>query len=150
MENPIKLIHKFNVDAGFVTKGCNPWLESSFQVEEALEGFNLTHISKLFGSETEDPKELSRLILGSHNKTTAVADVDVLDKACDAVIFAVGTMSKLGLNPNQITKALNVVMQVNNLKLKAKSVDAEGKLEKPQGFVGPEEKLQAILDEVRG
>ena len=54
-------------------------------------------------------------------------------------------MAKLGLNAQQITQAINAVMKANNAKLNCPK-DASGKLTKPEGFVGPEEELQAILD----
>lgn len=75
-----------------------------------------------------------------------------MDKAVDAVVFAVGSMAKLGLNPNEITKAINIVMVANNAKLGCPT-DAEGKLMKPDNFeekYAPEPKLQALLDEAAG
>ena len=74
-----------------------------------------------------------------------LSDVDRLDKACDAVVFAIGSMAKLGLNPQQITQSLNIVMEANMAKLKM-GKDEHGKLLKPAGFTGPEPKLQALLD----
>lgn len=148
MENPIKQIYKFNKEAGLLEKGYNDFLESSFQVEEALEGFDLEALCvRINGSTILNPctaKDLSRQITGSCVKE--VSDVDRLDKACDAVVFAVGSMAKLGLNPQQITKALNVVMQHNFAKL-GMPKDEHGKLTKPDDFSGPEKELQKILDE---
>lgn len=151
MENPIKQIYKFNKEAGFLGKGHNPWLEAAFQIEEALEGFNLPFIAWRLGFSPEevpnmDAKLLSRYVLGETSKDTVISEVDSLDKACDAVIFAVGSMAKLGLSVNQITQALNVVMQANNAKLKNATYDHEGKLLKAATFEGPEAKLQEILD----
>lgn len=146
MENPIKLIYKFNEQAGLLDKGYDDFLESSFQVEEALEGFSMPDcidIHKLV--DYNSYKELSRAIVNSMDSPN-LSDVDRLDKACDAVVFAVGSMAKLGLNPQQITKALNVVMQANRAKLDMPK-DEYGKLTKPANFVGPESKLQQILDE---
>ena len=151
MENPIKQIVKFNEAAGFLGKGHNPWLEACFQIEEALEGFNVPFIGWRLGFSPEeapdlDAKTLSRYVLGETAKDTVISEVDSLDKACDAVIFAVGSMAKLGLSVNQITQALNVVMQANNAKLKNPKFDEEGKLIKNVTFEGPEKKLQEILD----
>lgn len=155
MENPIKLIYKFNNDAGLLANGYDDFLESSFQIEEALEGFDLTDLcSELNLTETLGPKDVSRVLLNTLGSTKdnpfkeypKVPDVDRLDKACDAVIYAVGSMAKLGLNPHQITKALNVVMHANQAKLHMPT-DQYGKLCKPEGFVPPEDKLQLILDE---
>ena len=151
MENPVKLIYKFNKDAKFLDKPYNPWLEASFQIEEALEGFDVQTIAERLGLQPDnetsvDAKLLSRYILGEASKTTHIAEVDLLDKACDAVVFAVGSMAKLGLSPNEIVQALNVVMQANNAKLKNIKYDNEGKLVKNENFEGPESKLQKILD----
>lgn len=150
MENPIKLIYKFNKEAGLLDRGFDDALESSFQIEEALEGFeSLADLGKLFHLTPLEstPKQLSRdIVATAHKRNHEISDVERLDKACDAVVFAVGSMSKLGLNPQQITKALNTVMQANLAKLNMPR-DSHGKLTKPPGFVGPEPELQKILDE---
>lgn len=156
MLNPIKQIYDFNLKAGLLEKGYDDFLESSFQIEEALEGFNsLEHLGKLLTKDDSycgtSPKELSRIIVAATlDKELSgyedITDVDRLDKACDAVVFAVGSMAKLGLNPNQITRALNAVMNSNLAKLSMPK-DSYGKLTKPDDFIGPESKLQKILDE---
>lgn len=158
MENPIKQIYRFNQQAGLLDKGYDDFLESAFQVEEALEGFELGSLCKVLNvPETFSPKDISRLLLNTLGPTKddpykeypRLSNVDRLDKACDAVVFAVGSMAKLGLNPNQITRALNVVMTANNAKLQCPK-DEYGKLTKPEDFdekYAPEPKLQAILDE---
>jgi predicted HAD superfamily Cof-like phosphohydrolase len=145
VQNPIKQIHKFNLDAGLITKGYDDFLESSFQIEEALEDFNLAELAHAVGSESTSAKDVSRAILDL--APGELTDVQRLDKACDALIFSVGSMAKLGLNPNQITKAVNLVMQANNQKLVNKKFDSLGKLIKDPSFIGPEAKLQLILDE---
>lgn len=152
MENPIKLIHKFNKEAGLIDQGYDDFLESSFQIEEALEGFNnnvrlAEQLGILEEPEWAFPKNISRTIvaLAQSPNNDIIYDVDRLDKACDAVVFAVGSMAKLGLNPQEITKAINVVMHKNFEKLKCPK-DEFGKLTKPADFVGPEAELQKILD----
>jgi predicted HAD superfamily Cof-like phosphohydrolase len=154
MNNPIKEIYRFNQQAGLLENGYNDFLESSFQIEEALEGFDMSNLSASLNSVREhaeifgtNPKEVSRaLVRYSLPYEATLPDVDRLDKACDAVVFAVGSMAKLGLNPQQITKALNVVMKANFQKLSMPK-DGHGKLTKPSDFVGPESDLQKILDE---
>lgn len=150
MLNPIKQIVDFNKKAGLVEKGYNDHLEASFQIEEALEGFTqLQRLAKVLYLDPKEatPKELSRTLVSvAHSSDKHLSDVDRLDKACDAVVFAIGSMAKLGLNSNQITRALNLVMQVNNAKLTMPK-DSYGKLTKPADFTGPEPKLQEILDE---
>ena len=151
MENPIKQIHKFNHQAGLVEKGYDDFLEASFQVEEALEGFPLYSLCDALGKPHDQfayPKDMARYLLSKTQGVsgTELSDVDRLDKACDAVVFAVGSMTKLGLTPQQITRALNVVMKANFQKLSMPK-DEFGKLTKPSNFVGPEVELQRILDE---
>lgn len=158
MLNPIKEIVKWQHDAGNASKPYNDFLESSFQIEEALEGFgDLPYLQCRLHSEGEyneelcNPKELSRQIVRlaeMDSKPTNIADVDRLDKACDAIVYAIGSMCKLGLDHHAITKALNIVNDANKQKLNCKR-DNLGKLEKPLDFKGPEEKLQELLDSIK-
>ena len=158
MLNPIKRIVQFNQDAGLLGKGYDDFLESSFQIEEALEGFsNLPILAKqimvedsVTGYEGYTPKEVSRGIVAlarmDGEVTEYLSDVDRLDKACDSIVYAIGSMAKLGLSAQEITQALNIVMDKNLEKLKNKSYDDEGKLLKDPSFVGPEAQLQLLLD----
>ena len=154
MLNPIKEIVKWQKDAGNAAKPYDDFLESSFQIEEALEGFDLVLLaSRLYP--VDRPEDCTNAKFLSRQITTMagaqklqLADVDRLDKACDAIIFAIGSMTKLGLDHHAITKALNIVNDANKAKL-GMSRDAEGKLLKPEGFVGPEVKLQELLDSIR-
>lgn len=149
--NPIELIHKFNYDAGLVEKGYDDFLESSFQIEEAMEGFRCPALMRAIGlPENLDttPKNFSRFLVASAmaEHRFSLSAVERLDKACDAVVFAIGSMTKLGLSVDQITRSLNTVMSANFQKLTMPK-DSHGKLMKPDDFVGPEEALQKILDE---
>lgn len=152
MENPIKQIYSFNEKAGLLNKGYNDVLESSFIVEEAVENFNLEGLngtSSILEDNLSSPKEFSRALINIIATDTPLTDVQRLDKACDQVVFAVGAMAKLGLRPNQITKALNVVMRANMAKLGCPK-DEMGKLMKPADFdekYAPEPQLQKILNE---
>ena len=159
MSDPIELIYQFNHDAGLVQRGYDDFLESSFQIEEALEGFKdnqllgvLVHSSNTTpsGQDPYKPKNVARAIVhlaSSRGQQDPIPDVERLDKACDSVVFAIGSMTKLGLNVEQIKRALNAVMKANMAKLSMPK-DEFGKLMKPADFVGPEAALQAILDEV--
>ena len=157
MLNPIKEIVKWQRDAGNAAKPYDDFLESSFQIEEALEGFNPEFIIlsmheavvNNFNGDITSHKDVSRhLVSTALTSDCSITDVDRLDKACDAVVFAIGSMTKLGLDHHAITKALNIVNDANKAKL-GMSRDAEGKLLKPEGFVGPEVKLQELLDGIR-
>ena len=151
----VQQIYDFNKQAGLLEKGYDDFLESSFQIEEALEGFgDLPYLQVRLHSEGEhyeelcNPKEISRQIVRlaeMDSKPTNIPDVDRLDKACDAVVFAIGSMAKLGLTPAQIIEAMNIVTEANLQKLSMPK-DEHGKLTKPANFVGPETKLQALLD----
>ena len=161
MSDFVQRIYDFNKDNDLLEKGYTDYLESSFQIEEALEGF--THLQDLANiltdEEQEDrvrdnstPKNISRAIVqlakeGSYDidSTFRIPDVDRLDKACDAIVFAVGSIAKLGLTPTQIHEALNIVMDANLAKSGCPK-DAEGKLLKPDNFPNPEPRLQALLD----
>ena len=151
----VQQIYDFNKQAGLLEKGYDDFLESSFQIEEALEGFpNLQNLANILtDEESEDrvrddasPKNISRAIVRYVIGDTPISDVDRLDKAIDAIVFAIGSIAKLGLSPAQITRAIDVVTEANLQKLSMPK-DEHGKLQKPANFVGPEAKLQAILDE---
>lgn len=147
MSDFIQEIYDFNKQAGLLEKGYSDFLESSFQIEEALEGFSIEEVSQNttdYQFKTSSAKELARYIL-EHEQFTG-SDVDRLDKAIDAIVFAVGSIAKLGLTSEQIHRAIGVVTEANLQKLTMPK-DEHGKLTKPADFVGPEVKLQAILDE---
>ncbi len=156
MLNPIKQIYAFNKEAGLLNKPYDDFLESSFLIEEALEGFDLDLCASQFAplAESTEPttsKSLSRAIVNAADgKHIKLAPVDRLDKACDAVVYAVGSMAKLGLNPQQITQALNIVMQANFAKLGG-PIDEFGKQLKPENWeeYAPEPALQALLDSIK-
>lgn len=160
----VEQIYEFNRAAGLLDKPYSDFLESSFQIEEALEGFSPKAIQQVqetietsvYPKEIEtyaySPKGLARTIASCMYHTPegeprdiVSSDVERLDKACDAVVFAVGSMAKLGLTPDLIKEALGVVMTANMQKLTMPK-DEHGKLCKPDNFEGPEVKLQKILD----
>ena len=161
----IDQIYEFNQKAGLLDKPYDDFLESSFQIEEALEGFpnlasawirlSVPNASKdsLLVADTSlevknnvTAKHLSRILVDTvMDGSTALSDVDRLDKACDAIVFAVGSIAKLKLTPAQLSEAMLIVMNANLAKL-GMPKDEHGKLMKPEGFVGPEVELQALLD----
>ena len=154
-KDPIVQIYEFNKAAGLLDKPYDDFLESSFQIEEALEGFE--HISEVFHAlepeyeiSNKQARDCSRAIvahaIGELSPFSPLSDVERLDKACDAVVFAVGSMAKLRLTPDQIREALNIVMAANMQKLTMPK-DEHGKLMKPDSFEGPEVKLQRLLDQ---
>ena len=161
--NFIEDIYSFNEKAGLLENGYDDFLESSFQIEEALEGFGDLHVvAKALNRDqynicpTNSPKDVARAIViasqaevydedGGTGDLEVLSDRDRLDKAIDAIVFAVGSIAKLGLTSEQAIEAIKVVTDANLQKLSMPK-DEFGKLTKPADFVGPEAKLQEILD----
>ena len=129
--------------------------EAAYQIEEALEGFNLTELAHKDVLAKGDhlikevnPKLVSREILRRATRTyNSLEDVDRFDKALDAIYFAIGSLHKLGLSPSQMVDGLQVVHDANLMKGGKK--DSQGKVIKPdqwEELFAPEPKLQDILD----
>ena len=137
----IDAIYQFNKQAGLLEQGYNDFSESAYQIEEALEGYEISHG---FTVHLDTPKEMSRTIVRAQGPFIGT-DVDRLDKAIDAIVFAVGSIAKLGLTPLQIREAIEIVTTANLQKLSMPK-DEFGKLTKPADFIGPEAKLQELLD----
>ena len=137
----IDAIYQFNEQAGLLEQGYNDFSEHAYQIEEALEGYEIAHG---FTVHLDTPKEMSRTIVRAQGSFIGT-DVDRLDKAIDAIVFAVGSIAKLGLTPPQIREAIEIVTTANLQKLSMPK-DEFGKLTKPADFVGPETKLQELLD----
>ena len=137
----IDAIYQFNAQAGLLEQGYNDFSESAYQIEEALEGYEIAHG---FTVHLDTPKEMSRTIVRAQGPFVGT-DVDRLDKAIDAIVFAVGSIAKLGLTPPQIREAIEIVTTANLQKLSMPR-DEFGKLTKPADFVGPETKLQELLN----
>lgn len=155
--NPVKMIYDFNKKAGLLEKGYSDERECAFPIEEALEGLDAWHLfTMLKRADSEhsnsleeelsySPKRMSREIMSYCKPSLSTKDVDRLDKHLDIIVFSFGSIFKLGLTPQQALKALEIVMQANMQKLSA-GTDSHGKQQKPSDFVGPEAKLQEILD----
>ena len=138
----IDAIYQFNEQAGLLEQGYNDFSESAYQIEEALEGYEIEYG---FTVSLDTPKEMSRTIVRAQGPFVGT-DVDRLDKAIDAIVFAVGSIAKLGLTPPQIREAIEIVTTANLQKLSNIKVDSNGKLLKDSNFIGPETKLQELLD----
>lgn len=165
MINPIKDIYNWQKAAGNLDKPYDDFLESSFQIEEALEGFYLDSILSILENShpnySQSPhygkttaKDVSRAIV-THciepidgRNMEDLTNVDRLDKACDAIVYAIGSIAKLGLDHHGITKALNIVNNANKAKL-GMARDKHGKLLKPANYTGPEAELAKLLSETR-
>ena len=139
----IDAIYQFNEQAGLLEQGYNDFSEHAYQIEEALEGYEIAHG---FTVHLDTPKEMSRTIVRAQGSFIGT-DVDRLDKAIDAIVFAVGSIAKLGLTPPQIREAIEIVTTANLQKLSMPK-DEFGKLTKPADWeqYAPETKLQELLD----
>ena len=156
MENTVKAICQFNDKAGLSQRDFNDRLESSFLIEESLEGFDrLDILADILSKNTlgvkvlsSSPKDISRAITAiAMSDECVVSDRDRFDKHIDAYVYTTGAMRKLKLTPQQIESGILIVNQANLKKLGAPK-DEHGKLTKPEGWeqFAPEAKLQAILD----
>lgn len=156
MENTVKAICQFNDKAGLSQRDFSDRLESSFLIEESLEGFDrLDILAEILSKNTlgvkvlsSSPKDISRAITAiAMSDECVVSDRDRFDKHIDAYVYTTGAMRKLKLTPQQIEAGILVVNQANLKKLGAPK-DEHGKLTKPEGWeqFAPEAKLQAILD----
>ena len=72
-------------------------------------------------------------------------EVGCFDALLDLKFVVTGTLGKMALTPPQIVDGYEAVMAANETKSSSKNAD--GKITKPADFVGPEPKLQALLDE---
>jgi len=139
-------VHQFNLKAGLLDKGYVDSKECAFPIEESLEGFNLTILAEQLQSKSKDPKYLSRRIMEYiHRPEQELEDVDRLDKHLDTIVYAIGSIYKLGLTPELFIEALDAVSEANLTKLSV-GVDSAGKQMKPKDFISPEAQLQLILD----
>ena len=143
--NPIKLIYKFNKEAGLLAPGYIDEKECSFPIEEMLENLVTTQLGDTLGIPGASPKLLSRRILSLTSTPMEITDVERLDKHLDAIVYCLGSIFKLGLTPQQAIAALEIVAQANLQKLSV-GTDEHGKQLKPHNFIGPEAKLKELLN----
>lgn len=152
MQDFVTSIHEFNKLAGLLDQPLDDYREASFIIEEALEGFDLQKLAHFLHSDDQRPKTVARSVVAYCRESqsgmypTQLTDVERLDKACDAIVFAFGYIFKLGLTPEQASRALSIVMAANKQKLTMPR-DSFGKLMKSDNFEGPEAKLQRLLEE---
>ena len=146
MLDQVTRIYDFNRVNGLLDKPYNDFLESSFQIEEALEGFNLPTIIEALDLKIDfdtNSKGVSREILSSVS-SDSLSDLERLDKHLDSIIYDIGAIAKLGLTPKQLLQALSIVMDANEAKNGCPK-DEFGKLLKPENFPNPEPRLEQLL-----
>ena len=156
----IQDIYDFNKEAGLLEDGMDSFKELAYVLEESFEGYEEAYnIADEDGNRYKpgDPKYPTARQLGlslansikdsfERNGFPLPTDVQEADKSIDAVIFHIGKLAKMGLTPDQIEQMFSVVTGCNMAKLGGPK-DELGKQLKPEGWTGPEEQLQAILDE---
>lgn len=143
MKNPIQAILDFNAKAGFITgannfSNFNDTKESAYLIEEALEPYQVEHLASLFelakhtAEYTKNPQRVvAKAILANTDVAEVPTKVQLVDKYIDAIIYAVGSLGKMGLTHQDVTAALNIVTEANVKKTLNPVYDDEGKLLKP-------------------
>ena len=145
--NFLHTIYDFNKQAGLLEYGFNPQKESAYIIEEQLEGFpGYQNIGKSLGLAPESydtPKTFSRWFTKNLGEFTG-DNVDALDRILDTLVFSIGSLYKLGLEPEDVEQCMSIVMDANMSKI-SQPKDSEGKLTKPKNFIPPEQRLQEYL-----
>jgi len=153
-------IYAFNKQAGFLDgTPMDPFKELAYVLEESMEGFENAYVTKDEHGEYFKPgdkeyptaRQLGLSLANSIREAMSAkgfdmpSEVEEFDKSIDSVWFHIGKLLKMGLTTEQIDEGFNAVAKANLSKLSA-GKDSLGKQLKPEGWVGPEEALQAILD----
>ena len=162
MKNPIQAIIDFNVKAGFINDKSNfttfsDYKESAYLIEEALEPYGVKYISKLLTIDTtkedyiKNPQRSVAKAILVHTETNMDAlptKVELVDKYLDAIVYAIGSLGKMGLTHQDITAALNIVTEANLRKTINPIYDEAGKLLKPDDWYrfDPEVKLLNLIE----
>lgn len=160
MKNPIQAIIDFNVKAGFIDEtknftNFNDFKESAYLVEEALEPYGVDYLADNFELMKTTPeylknpqREVAKAILANTDVATVPTKVQLVDKYVDAIIYAVGSLGKMGLTHQDISAAINIVTEANMKKTLNPVYDDDGKLLKPADWdkYDPEYKLLNLIN----
>lgn len=73
--------------------------------------------------------------------------VGIFDALMDLKFVLLGSCGKFNLSTPMIVEGYEAVLKANESKSSTKN--SAGKITKPEGFVGPEVKLQKLLDNIR-
>jgi DNA-binding transcriptional ArsR family regulator len=153
-------IYEFNKQAGLLDKEMDSFSELAYVFEEAFEGLEEAYNKMDENGERYKPdsqyyptaRQLGLSLANSikdsfdRNGFTLPTEVQEFDKSIDAVVFHIGKLAKMGLTTEQIERGFKAVSNCNMNKLTGPK-DEHGKQLKPEGWTGPEEELQKILDE---
>ena len=160
MSRLIDEIFTFNEKADLLGNGMDSFKELAYVLEESFEGFEgIYNTADLAGNPFKpgDPEYPTARQLGVSlanslkdgldiHDLPQLTDVQEFDKSIDAVVFHIGKLAKMGLTRRQVAEGFSVVAEANMAKVSAPK-DSAGKQLKPDGWVGPEDKLQLILNE---
>jgi len=134
--------------------------ETAYILEEAMEGFEgsfnasdkdgnpIKPGDKYWVTARQWSLSIMNQVLDAFNKRpdlTLPSEVAEFDKAIDGVVFNIGKLAKMGLTEAQIHKGFQAVYDCNMAKLGGPKDDL-GKQLKPEGWTGPEDNLQEILN----
>jgi len=156
----IKDIYKFNKEAGLLEDEMDAFKELAYVFEESFEGFEGCYTGHDENGEFYKPgdpeyptaRQLGLSLANSIKDGMAMRGLDMpsevaeFDKSIDAIWFHIGKLAKMKLTEDQVERGFKAVAECNMAKLSGPK-DEHGKQLKPEGWTGPEEKLQAILDE---
>ena len=153
-------IYDFNKQAGLLEDDMDSFKELAYIFEESFEGLEEAYNTADENGERYKPgdakyptaRQLGLSLANSikdsfeRNGFPLPTEVQEVDKSIDAVYFHIGKLAKMGLTPDHIDRMFSTVTACNMAKLGGPK-DELGKQLKPEGWTGPEEQLQAILDE---
>lgn len=97
-------------------------------------------------------EEADELLQASGSDDLEERFIGQVDACIDAAIFAIGGLSRLGLSPQQAKACFEAVMAANFEKKSGVKAGREGAPDavKPEGWVGPEDRIKEILFNVEG
>ena len=123
-----------------------------------MEPYGVNYIAHLFGIDKshevylKNPQRSVAKALIAHTESdyvnNAPSKVQLVDKYVDAIIYAVGSLGKMGLTHQDISAAINIVTEANMKKTLNPVYDDDGKLLKPADWdkYDPEYKLLNLID----
>jgi len=163
MNRLLQEVYAFNLGADFIGKGMDSFKELSYTFEECFEGYEEVYNTldskgnpfKPGDKEYPNARAIGVSLANSirdgmlRKELPELSDVAELDKSLDICMFNLGKMFKMGLSVEQVEQAFSIVADANISKLGAPK-DSAGKQLKPEGWVGPEDKLQELLNTRKG
>ena len=127
MDKVIDGVVNWNADRGLLDKGFDIQLEMGMILEEVLEGFGYPReVAK------EKSLKMAKKLNAKSPMHNAVSLTDTIDAFGDIIFIAIGSLAKLGANPEAV---LSDILKANQQK--GNKVDKNGKIIKDDNFVEP-------------